>query len=114
MPIYGEAYIGILPSSGGRIIGLSKYDRIVDYFCSRFQIQEELVKQIGKFIMEKTNPRGLVVRISAVHMCKTQRGIRATHRSRMVNSAFFGEMETNSALRQEFMQECAIINQQQG
>ena len=113
MPIYGEAYIGIVPSSEGRIIGLSKYDRIVDYFCARFQIQEELVQQIGKFIMEKTNPRGLAVRISAVHMCKTQRGIRATHRGRMVNSAFFGEMLEDKALRQEFMQECAIIDARQ-
>jgi GTP cyclohydrolase I len=110
MPIYGEAYIGILPSPDGRIIGLSKYDRIVDYFCARFQIQEELVQQIGNFIMEKTNPRGLAVRISAVHMCKTQRGIKATHRGRMVNSAFFGDMQTDAALRQEFMQECAIID----
>ena len=113
MPIYGEAYIGILPSAEGRIIGLSKYDRIVDYFCARFQIQEELVQQIGQFIMEKTNPRGLAVRISAVHMCKTQRGIRAPHRGRMVNSAFFGDMETDSALRQEFMQECAILDRHQ-
>ena len=113
MPIYGEAYIGILPSADGRIIGLSKYDRIVDYFCARFQIQDELVQQIGQFIMEKTQPRGLAVRISAVHMCKTQRGIRAPHRGRMVNSAFFGDMETDSALRQEFMQECAIIDRHQ-
>lgn len=113
MPIYGEAYIGILPSAEGRIIGLSKYDRIVDYFCSRFQIQEELVQQIGNFIMEKTAPRGLAVRISAVHMCKTQRGIRATHRGRMVNSAFFGELQSDATLRQEFVQECAIIDRQQ-
>ncbi len=113
MPIYGEAYVGIVPSPEGRIIGLSKYDRIVDYFCSRLQIQEELVQQIGKFIMDKTNPRGLAVRISAVHMCKTQRGIRATHRGRMVNSAFFGIMETDADLRRAFMQECAIIEAQQ-
>ncbi len=113
MPIYGAAYIGILPSPNGRIIGLSKYDRIVDYFCSRLQIQEELVQQIGRFIMDKTNPRGLAVRISAVHMCKTQRGIRATHRGRRVNSAFFGTMETDADLRREFMQECAIIDAQQ-
>jgi GTP cyclohydrolase I len=113
MPIYGEAYIGILPSADGRIIGLSKYDRIVDYFCSRFQIQEELVQQIGTFIMEKTAPRGLAVRISAVHMCKTQRGIRAPHRGRMVNSAYFGDLLSDAALRQEFVQECAILDRQQ-
>lgn len=112
MPIYGEAYIGILPSADGRIIGLSKYDRIVDYFCSRFQIQEELVQQIGTFIMEKTAPRGLAVRISAVHMCKTQRGIRAPHRGRMVNAAYFGDLLSDAALRQEFVQECAILDRQ--
>jgi GTP cyclohydrolase IA len=70
MPIYGSAYIGILPAADGNIIGLSKYDRIVDYFSARLQIQEELVKQIGAFIMERTKPRGLAVRISAVHMCQ--------------------------------------------
>ena len=40
----------------------------------------------------RQQPRGLAVRISAVHMCKTHRGVRASHRSRMVNSAFYGEM----------------------
>src|SRR5437667_5368711 len=59
MPIYGEAYIGILPSPDGKIIGLSKYDRIVDYFSSRLQIQEELVAQIANYIMDVTKPRGL-------------------------------------------------------
>jgi GTP cyclohydrolase I len=63
MPIYGEAIIGILPSVAGRIIGLSKYDRIVDHFSGRLQIQEELVKQIGHFIMERTRPQGVAVRI---------------------------------------------------
>ena len=92
MPIYGAAYIGILPSADGKIIGLSKYDRIVEYFASRLQIQEELVKQIGQYIMDMTSPRGLAVRISAVHMCKTQRGVRASHRSRMVNTYYWGEM----------------------
>src|SRR4051812_40036421 len=47
MPIYGHAYIGVLPSVDGKIIGLSKYDRIVGHFAARLQIQEELVKQIG-------------------------------------------------------------------
>ena len=47
MPIFGQAFIGVLPSPDGKIIGLSKYDRIVDYFAARLQIQEELVNQIG-------------------------------------------------------------------
>ncbi len=109
MPIYGAAYIGILPSPNGRIIGLSKYDRIVDYFCSRLQIQEELVQQIGRFIMDKTNPRGLAVRISAVHMCKTQRGVRSSRRGRMVNTYFWGEMADDRDLKNEFLQECISL-----
>jgi GTP cyclohydrolase IA len=74
MPIYGHAIIGILPQKDGKIIGLSKYDRIVDYFASRLQIQEELVMQIANYIEEVSRPRGLAVRISAVHMCRTAPG----------------------------------------
>jgi GTP cyclohydrolase I len=110
MPIYGAAYIGILPSADGKIIGLSKYDRIVAYFAARLQIQEELVKQIGQYILAMTAPRGLAVRVSAVHMCKTQRGVRASHRSRMVNTYYWGEMAHDTALKAEFLQECTTLD----
>lgn len=110
MPIYGEAYIGVLPSPEGKIIGLSKYDRIVQHFSARLQVQEELVAQIGNHIMEVTKPRGLGVRISAVHMCKTHRGVRASADSRMVNSAYYGEMLRNPTLKNEFVQECLALD----
>lgn len=106
MPIYGQAYIGVLPSAEGKIIGLSKYDRIVDYFASRLQIQEEMVKQIGDYIVEKTAPRGLAVRLSAVHMCKTHRGVRSSHSSRMVTTTYLGRLASDPQLKQEFLQEC--------
>jgi GTP cyclohydrolase I len=109
MPIYGEAFIGVLPAAGSKIIGLSKYDRIVEYFASRLQIQEELVKQIGQFIMDKTAPLGLAVRISAVHMCKTHRGVRATQSSRMITSAYFGILETDQNRKDEFLREIALL-----
>jgi len=112
MPIYGVAFIGILPSAEGKIIGLSKYDRIVQHFAARLQIQEELVKQIERHIVEATKPRGLAVRISAVHMCKTHRGVRAQHSSRMVNSSFYGELATNASLKSEFLQECVSLERQ--
>lgn len=110
MPIYGHAVIGILPSADGKIIGLSKYDRIVEYFASRLQIQEELVKQIERFIVETTKPRGLAVRISAVHMCKTHRGVFASRASRMVNTTYHGVMAEDAGLRAEFLQECTILD----
>jgi len=109
MPIFGHAYIGVLPSPDGKIIGLSKYDRIVHYFSARLQIQEELVGQIGKFIMDATRPRGLAIRMSTVHMCRTQRGVRASINSRMVSSAFYGEFLTDSDLKAEFLQECLAL-----
>ena len=106
MPIYGYAYIGVLPGPKGRLIGLSKYDRVVDYFASRLQVQEELVGQIASYLMEETSPQALGVRISAVHMCKTHRGVRAGHQSRMVSTACHGDMLTDPALRAEFLAEC--------
>ena len=113
MPIFGHVTIGILPSPSGKIIGLSKYDRIVNYFAARLQIQEELVKQIERFIVGATEPRGLAVRISAVHMCKSHRGVLASRASRMVNSTYYGELNTNKALRAEFLQECALLEKPQ-
>jgi GTP cyclohydrolase I len=82
----------------------------VEYFASRLQIQEELVKQIGQYIMDMTSPRGLAVRISAVHMCKTQRGVRASHRSRMVNTYCWGEIAQDAELKREFLEECTALD----
>ena len=107
MPIIGEAYIGILPSATGRIVGLSKYDRVVDHFCRRLQIQEELTQQIGLHLMDLTAPRGLAVRISATHMCKTHRGVRATHQSKMTTFCYLGDFAGDPLLRHEFTRECA-------
>ena len=114
MPFYGEAFIGILPAREGKIIGLSKYDRVVNHFASRLQIQEELVKQVGDFLVEKTAPRGLAVRISAVHMCKTQRGVRAGHRGRMVSTAYWGVLAEDASLKAEFLQECVSLERSRG
>jgi GTP cyclohydrolase I len=108
MPIRGEAYIGVLPSPDGKVLGLSKYDRVVDHFSSRLQTQEELVQQIGDFLWQNTKPRGLAVRISAAHMCRTQRGVRAGN-GRMVTSAYFGDFRETPALKDEFLRECACL-----
>jgi GTP cyclohydrolase IA len=109
MPIYGEAYIGVLPSAAGGVIGLSKYDRVVEHFSARLQIQEELTHQIGAYLMEQTFPAGLAVRISAVHMCKTHRGVRASHASRMVTSEYFGSFSDRPDIRAEFSRECVSL-----
>jgi GTP cyclohydrolase I len=106
MPIYGHAIIGVLPQKDGKIIGLSKYDRIVDHFAARLQIQEELVMQIANYIEEVSKPRGVAVRISAVHMCRTHRGVRTGHEGRMVSTAFFGELRDSPETKGQFLSEC--------
>jgi GTP cyclohydrolase I len=108
MPIYGQAFIGIIPNAEGKLVGLSKYDRIVDHFAGRLQIQEELVKQIGEHLIELTAARGIAVRISAVHMCKTHRGVLASRNSRMVTTACFGELQ-GEAVKKQFLTECAAL-----
>ena len=69
-------------------------------------MQEELVNQIGEYLVNVTKPRGLAVRVKAVHMCKTHRGVNASHASQMVSSAYFGELKTNERLKSEFLHEC--------
>lgn len=109
LPIYGHATIGIRPSPAGKLLGLSKYDRIVSYFSARLQIQEELVQQIGEHINEVTAPLALAVRVSAVHMCKTHRGVRAGADAKMVTTAYFGNERNEPAFREAFLRECLAI-----
>jgi GTP cyclohydrolase IA len=50
------------------------------------------------------------VRVSAVHLCKTHRGVRASRSSRMVNTALYGAMQSDQSLKSEFLQECASLD----
>jgi GTP cyclohydrolase I len=109
MPIYGHVMVGILPAKDGNVLGLSKYDRIVDYFASRLQIQEELGVQIGNYIMDVSDCRGLAIRINAVHMCRTHRGVRASHAGGMINTCFFGELRDDHELKNQFLLECHAV-----
>jgi GTP cyclohydrolase I len=111
MPIYGAAIIGIVPPEDGRLVGLSKYDRVVAHFARRFQVQETLTRQIGDYLIEATAPRGLAVRIRAVHMCRTHRGVLAPHESQMITSAYYGEFKENARLKAEFLDECRALEQ---
>jgi GTP cyclohydrolase I len=56
--------------------------------------------------MDRTASRGVAVRISAVHMCRTHRGVRASHQSRMITGAYFGELAEQPKLKDEFLREC--------
>lgn len=74
-PIIGKAWVGLLPSKDGALSGLSKYNRIVDFYARRPQIQEELTSQIADHLEQVMHPAGLIVLIKARHYCMYCRGV---------------------------------------
>lgn len=100
LPFVGVAHIGYLPAE--RILGLSKFARVVDFFSHRTQTQERLTKQIAEHLQEHLAPRGVGVVVEAEHTCMTLRGVRA-HGTRTVTSALFGALRENPSSRAEFL-----------
>ncbi len=74
VPFYGKAHIGYIPQD--RIVGLSKFARLVETFARRPQVQEKLTNQLANTIFEAINPRGVIVVVEAEHMCMSMRGIK--------------------------------------
>ncbi|MGA2552601.1 MAG: GTP cyclohydrolase I FolE [Burkholderiaceae bacterium] len=99
-PFFGRATVGYTPR--GRIVGLSKLTRLVDCFSKRLQVQERLTMQIAESLMTHLQPRSVGVVIRCRHLCMESRGIR-TPGEETVTSALEGELQTNLALRTEFL-----------
>jgi GTP cyclohydrolase IA len=100
LPFVGVAHVGYLPAD--RILGLSKFARIVEFFSHRAQTQERLTKQIAEHLQRHLEPRGVGVVIEAEHTCMSLRGVRATG-ARTVSSALFGTLREDPASRAEFL-----------
>ncbi|MDI6632004.1 MAG: GTP cyclohydrolase I, partial [Thermoanaerobacteraceae bacterium] len=77
-----------------------KLARVVDGFARRLQLQERLTSQIADAIMEKLEPRGVLVVVEAEHMCMTMRGVKKPG-ARTVTSAVRGIFKQNAATRAE-------------
>ncbi len=101
LPFIGKCHIGYLPR--GKVLGLSKFARIIDMFARRLQIQENLTKQIAQAVEEVTGAAGVAVIIEAKHMCMMMRGVEKQN-SVMSSSVMLGAFRNNPATRQEFLQ----------
>ena len=101
LPFIGRAHIAYIPKNG-RIIGLSKFARIVDCFARRPPVQERLTGQIADFLYENLDPLGVAVFIQAEHLCMTMRGARAAG-SMTQTSALRGCMRSDAKTRAEVM-----------
>lgn len=100
LPFYGKCHIGYIPD--GKILGVSKIARIVDFFARRMQIQERLSRQIAKTILDAVKPEGVGIVMEAQHMCMTMRGIEKQD-SLMVTSSMLGSFRKELATREEFL-----------
>ena len=91
LPIVGRAHVGYI--SNGTVVGLSKINRIVEYFAKRPQVQERLTNQIGNELKEILETENVAVIIDAKHLCVSSRGIKddtsttTTSRSRSTNAS---------------------------
>ena len=101
LPFIGKCHIGYIPD--GKVLGLSKFARIVDMFARRLQIQENMTKQIADAIVEATGAKGVAVVIEAKHMCMMMRGVEKQNSS-MTSSVMLGLMKNNQSSREEFLQ----------
>ena len=74
LPMYGYADIIVKYKKGAKVLGLSKYYRIVDNFCRKFQLQEKLTQEIADFFYENLNLEGIIVKLKCDHFCVKMRG----------------------------------------
>lgn len=100
LPFIGKAHVAYIPS--GRVIGLSKIARIVDYFARRLQIQEVLTKQVAQCVGEAIDAQGVGVVIEAQHMCMMMRGVQKQN-SIMTTSCMLGNFRSQAQTRDEFL-----------
>jgi GTP cyclohydrolase I len=100
LPIIGRAHVAYI--SGGKVIGLSKMNRIVEYFSKRPQVQERLTMQIVQAMQEALGTEDVACVIDAKHLCVNSRGIKDIESS-TVTSEFGGKFKEKET-KKEFLQ----------
>jgi GTP cyclohydrolase I len=104
-PIDGFATVAYIPQQ--KVIGLSKLNRIVDYFGRRPQVQERLTKQIADCLQHLLNTEDVAVHINAKHYCVISRGVQDTH-STTTTSDLRGAFKLRPETRTEFLKQCRL------
>lgn len=106
VPITGKAHVAYIPN--GKVVGLSKLNRIVRYFAQRPQVQERMTIQIVNMLKEELNTDSVAVIIEADHMCVAMRGVQDVHSS-TVTSEFSGKF-LDTKTREELMKYIMLDN----
>lgn len=103
LPFIGNAHVAYIPGKSGKVIGLSKLNRIVEWFARRPQVQENLTMQIHKHINKVCEGnKGVAVMVEANHMCACVRGVKhdSVMKTARMSGAFLDNKDLNT--RQEF------------
>jgi len=111
VPFFGKYYFAYIPHPNGKILGLSKVARVVDYFSAKLQIQERLVHEIVEYLWkelcvrnEKGNvwhPIAMALVMDGQHLCKSMRGVKK--KGNMRTTEMRGAIKNDSATRAEFL-----------
>jgi len=105
LPIIGNAHVGYIPKD--KVVGLSKINRLVDYYSHRPQVQERLCLQILKDLQQTLDTEDVIVVVNAKHLCVSSRGIK--DKSSFTTTIEYGGRFDDKIYRKEFL---SIINQQ--
>jgi GTP cyclohydrolase I len=97
--IVGKCWIGIFPED--KVIGLSKFNRVVHHIAERPQIQEEMTAQIASALTQYAMTENIAVVVQAEHHCMTHRGVKE-HESCMTTAFMLGKFQTDPGLKDEF------------
>lgn len=100
MPFFGGVWVGYIPD--GRIIGLSKFARVVRHFSAKLQVQERLTTEVADYLVSVLEPSALIVLMEARHLCMELRGIR-TPGVVTKTSALRGSAMVDPSVKSEFL-----------
>jgi GTP cyclohydrolase I len=104
VPIFGKAHVAYI--SSGKVIGLSKLNRIVQYFAKRPQVQERMTVQIAEELKNILETESVAVFIEATHLCVASRGVGDVN-STTVTSSYHGKF-CNQQVKEEFLKSISI------
>jgi GTP cyclohydrolase IA len=99
IPFFGKAHIGYIPN--GRVVGLSKFARLVELVSKRPQVQERMTQQIADAIMNVLQPEGVIVSVEGQHLCMCARGVKKPGSS-TVTTVKKGIFKENVSMAEEF------------
>jgi GTP cyclohydrolase I len=100
VPVIGRAHVAYFPVE--RVVGLSKFARVIDLYARRLQTQEHLTSQIIGAIDENLKPRGVAIMIEAEHLCMAMRGVQKSS-AVTTTSSMLGAFRNDRRTRMEFL-----------